>query len=74
MESPEWTPARSTCSMMPGISTSVPSEITSTSSSTPGMYLSTSTGFSMPPERIVSMYCRVWASSLEIVMFCPPIT
>jgi hypothetical protein len=62
MESPEWTPARSICSMMPGMSTSSPSEMTSTSSSVPGMYLSTSTGFSMPPERMAVMYFTVSSS------------
>lgn len=33
-ESPEWTPARSTCSMIPATMTSCPSERASTSSST----------------------------------------
>ena len=34
-ESPEWTPARSTCSISPGISTSSPSHTASTSTSSP---------------------------------------
>ena len=55
MESPEWTPVRSMCCMTPGISTSVPSEMTSTSSSLPIRYWSTSTGFSILPERMISM-------------------
>ena len=55
IESPLCTPARSTCSMIPGISTFSPSEITSTSSSHPGMYLSISTGFSTLPESISSI-------------------
>ena len=55
MESPLCTPARSICSITPGISTSVPSEITSTSSSVPGMYWSISTGFSMLPDKMVCM-------------------
>jgi hypothetical protein len=46
MESPEWTPVRSTSSMMPGTKTSRPSQIASTSTSLPSMYLSTSTGLS----------------------------
>ena len=44
MLSPEWTPVRSTCSMMPGMNTSVPSQTASTSTSLPMIYLSTSTG------------------------------
>ena len=52
MESPEWTPVRSMCCMTPGMSTSTPSEITSTSSSLPIKYWSTSTGFSTFPERM----------------------
>ena len=39
-------------SITPGISTSFPSEITSTSNSMPIMYLSTSTGFSIPVDRM----------------------
>ena len=60
--------------MMPGMSTSLPSEMTSTSSSVPGIYLSTSTGFSMPPESIVRIYFSVWARFRDMVMFWPPIT
>ena len=45
-ESPEWTPVRSTSSMMPGTNTSAPSQMASTSTSLPMMYLSTSTGLS----------------------------
>ena len=55
IESPEWTPVRSMCCMTPGISTSAPSEITSTSSSLPMRYWSTRTGFSTFPERITFM-------------------
>ena len=40
MESPEWTPARSTCSIIPGISMEVPSDTASTSTSMPLKYLS----------------------------------
>ena len=39
----EWTPVRSTSSMIPGRNTSVPSQMASTSTSLPTMYLSTST-------------------------------
>src|SRR5919202_1969460 len=53
MLSPEWTPARSTCSMMPGISTSLPSHTASTSISTPSRYLSTSSG--LRPEMSLAM-------------------
>ena len=74
MESPEWTPARSMCSIMPGMSTRSPSEMTSTSSSVPGMYLSTSTGLSMPPARMVSIYVFVCSGVREMVIFCPPMT
>ena len=37
IESPEWMPVRSTCSMMPGMKTSRPSQMASTSSSLPMM-------------------------------------
>ena len=74
MESPLCTPARSMCSMIPGMSTSVPSEMTSTSSSVPGIYLSTSTGLSIPPARIFFIYTDVVSSLLEMIIFCPPIT
>ena len=40
MESPEWTPVRSTSSMMPGTNTSRPSQMASTST---GLSSSTST-------------------------------
>ena len=43
-EAPEWTPARSMCDMMPGISTDSPSQMASTSTSLPSRYLSISTG------------------------------
>ena len=46
MESPEWTPARSMCSMMPGMSSSSPSKTPSTSTSRPMRYLSTRMGCS----------------------------
>ena len=46
---------RSICCMTPGISTSLPSEMTSTSSSLPIRYWSTSTGFSILPERMTSI-------------------
>ena len=74
MESPLCTPARSMCSMMPGMSTSVPSEMTSTSSSVPIMYLSTSTGLSMPCARMRCMYVVTSSSSWTIFMFWPPMT
>jgi hypothetical protein len=74
MESPLWTPARSMCSMMPGISTSVPSEMTSTSSSVPGMYLSTSTSLRKPPERMTFMYFSTSSRPWAMTMFCPPMT
>ena len=41
--------------MMPGMRTCSPSDMTSHSSSVPGMYLSMRTGFSMPPERMTPM-------------------
>ncbi len=43
IESPLWTPARSTCSMIPGMTTLSPSQMASTSASVPSRYLSTST-------------------------------
>ena len=45
IESPECTPARSMCSMTPGISTPSPSQIASTSTSLPSRYLSMRIGF-----------------------------
>ena len=45
MESPEWMPARSMCSIIPGMRKSSPSQMASTSHSVPIRYLSTSTGF-----------------------------
>ena len=74
MESPEWTPVRSMCCMTPGISTSVPSEMTSTSSSLPMRYWSTRTGFSILPERMISMYRRTSSSLWAMTMFWPPMT
>ena len=74
MESPLWIPARSICSIIPGISTSVPSDITSHSSSVPGIYLSISTGLSIPPESMFSMYLTVSPSLRDMTMFCPPMT
>ena len=44
--SPEWIPARSTCSMIPGIRISVPSQTASTSTSLPTRYLSIKIGCS----------------------------
>ena len=46
MLSPEWIPARSTCSMIPGIRISVPSQTASTSTSLPTRYLSIKIGCS----------------------------
>ena len=46
IESPEWTPALSMCSIIPGIITVSPSLIASTSISRPTKYLSVSTGCS----------------------------
>ena len=46
MESPLWIPVRSTSSMMPGTNTFRPSQMASTSTSLPWMYLSISTGLS----------------------------
>ena len=46
MLSPEWMPARSMCSVTPGIRISSPSEIASSSTSLPSMYWSIKTGCS----------------------------
>src|SRR4029079_2957146 len=62
MLSPEWTPARSTCSMIPGISTSRPSQTASTSISTPSRYLSTRSGFL--PEISLATAAKVFRSDV----------
>ena len=55
MESPECMPARSMCSMMPGTSTRLPSDMTSHSSSVPGRYWSISTFAPLPAVMMTSM-------------------
>src|SRR3972149_2500825 len=48
IESPEWTPARSMCSMTPGMRVCSPSQTASTSASLPSRYLSMRIGFAPP--------------------------
>ncbi len=74
IESPLCTPALSICCIIPGIRTSTPSEIASTSSSVPIRYLSQSTGFSIFCARITSIYLSISFCVKAIVIFCPPIT
>ena len=74
MESPEWIPALSTCSIIPGISTVVPSEMQSTSSSVPGIYLSIKTELPILPERIIFINLRTSPAERTTLMPCPPIT
>ena len=69
IESPLCIPARSICSIIPGIKTSFPSEMTSTSSSVPDIYLSIKTGLSMPPARIFDIYEITLSFVLAIVIF-----
>ena len=72
--SPECIPVRSTCSMMPGISISSPSQMASTSISMPERYLSISTGLSCLVERIIRIYSSMSSGQVAIIMFCPPST
>jgi phenylalanyl-tRNA synthetase beta chain len=71
---PECMPARSTCSMMPGISTLSRSQIASTSTSVPIMYLSMRIGFSIRRSislshwSMLSSFCST--SSNSSVQFC----
>ncbi len=74
MLSPECTPARSTCSMIPGISTSDPSQIASTSISAPSRYLSTSNGFLPEISLATAANSRNSAALRQISMARPPST
>ena len=74
MESPEWTPVRSMCSIMPGIRMSSPSQMASTSSSVPIRYLSIKMGFSISCAKMMAIYSLISASLKAMIMFWPPST
>ena len=74
MLSPECTPARSTCSMIPGISTDVPSEIASTSTSSPSTYRSINTGCAGSRASASATNTRTRSAVSAISMPCPPST
>ena len=57
------------CSMIPGMRKSSPSQMASTSTSVPIMYLSMSTGFSSLWLVIIVMYSVTSLSQCAIIMF-----
>ena len=66
--SPEWIPARSICSMIPGIRISSPSHTASTSISLPIRYLSTRIGCSCAIWLITPIYSSTSSSLTAILM------
>ena len=74
IESPLCTPARSMCSMMPGISTSSPSQMASTSHSFPSMYRSMRTGLPLSSATASLRYRISSPASRTISIARPPST
>ena len=72
--SPEWTPVRSICSIIPGMRMSVPSHTASTSISLPCKYLSTRIGWSCAIRLMIPMNSSISWSLIAICIPCPPST
>ena len=74
IESPLWTPARSTCSIIPGMSTDSPSQTASTSISLPSKYLSISTRRPSPAANALEMNLISSVGLRTISIALPPST